>query len=159
MLFYKCRLFVLCVLFSSTAFSQTHYTINGYIRDSLSGERLIRASIHLTRQHKIATLSNEYGFYVLTLSAGNDTLVVSSIGYQEKQIPVSVFADQQLTISLFPSSASLAAITITSTGRSNRISSPQMGVEHLGIKQVNQLPVLFGERDIVKAVQLLPGVK
>lgn len=146
-------------MLSILSFAQTHYTISGYVKDSTSGERLIRATITVKNHSNIGTLSNEYGFYSLTLPPGNYTLSVSSIGYAEKQIPVAVTSNQMLSVSLLPNGNTLSTVIVSSSARNNRIASPQMGVEHLSIKQANQLPVLFGERDVLKAVQLLPGVK
>lgn len=143
----------------ATAIAQNTHTISGYVKDSASGERLIRATISVKERNNLSTLSNEYGFYSLTLPDSSYTFVITSVGYSERQITVILNSNTAIDIALLPADKTLTTVVVTSSGRPNRITSAQMGMESLSIRQTNQLPVLFGERDVLKAVQLLPGVK
>ncbi|MEO6849017.1 MAG: TonB-dependent receptor, partial [Mucilaginibacter sp.] len=149
--------FFLSIAFSS--FGQTKFIISGTITDAVSGEQLIGASIRIKEHPQIGTVTNSYGFYSLSVPEGEDTLLISYTGYETIPLPVSLRQSQVINISLSPKN-DLKEVVINSDGPNNEnITTPQMGVEKLNMAQINQVPVLLGERDILKTISLLPGVK
>jgi hypothetical protein len=135
------------------------FTISGTITSKQSGETMIGATIRVANGNQ-GTSSNGYGFYSLTLPAGDHQLIVSAIGQKTVLIPVSLTADKKLNIALEDNAQELQTVTITATPQGGRdLKSPQMGVEKLSIKEINDIPVLLGEHDVIKTIQLLPGIK
>jgi len=144
------------VLFCITAAAQTKLTISGTIKDKKNGEELIGVAVKVADHPSIGTVSNEYGFYSITLPAGSSKLIVSYVGYKEQEITVSP-DKKSLDISLEAGETQLTEVVISS--KANNITSAQMGMDKLDIKELNMVPVLFGERDVMKTIQLLPGVQ
>ncbi len=160
MRFRKCAvLFLLFLSITLPGFSQGKHTISGYVKDAKTGEQLPGASVRVQSNASVGATSNEYGFYSLTLADGSYTLIVSSLGYAEKQVEAANSKDLRLDILLEAAGTALTEVVVSSREKNNRVAAAQMGVENLSIKQINKLPVVFGERDIFKMVQLLPGVK
>ena len=155
----KVLLTLLLTLLTIAGLAQVQHTVSGYIKDARTGEQLIRASFRIKDLNNIGTIANDYGFYSLTLPDGTYTLLTNSVGYQEKELTIILSQNQTLDISLQPAGNALTEIVVSSKAKNSRVTAAQMGVENLSIKQANQLPVLFGERDILKSIQLLPGVK
>ncbi|HEY1871811.1 MAG TPA: TonB-dependent receptor [Chitinophagaceae bacterium] len=136
--------------------SAKKFTISGTIKSKLKGETIIGASI---RVGNIGTTSNEYGFYSLTLEKGNYTIEFSAVGMQTKADTIILDKNIELNIFLEDEVKSLAAVVVTSQSKTRSISSPQMGVEKLSVTEIKDIPVLLGEKDILKTIQLLPGIK
>ena len=134
------------------------HSLHGTIKAKGTGEVIIGATVSVTG-HSIGTVSNEYGFYSLTLPQDDYTLEISAIGMKSQQIKVSLNKDVKLDILLEEEVTNLQEVTVkaSSTGRS--LKNPQMGVEKINVHEVRTIPVLFGERDILKTIQLLPGIK
>ncbi|MBN8864948.1 MAG: TonB-dependent receptor [Sphingobacteriales bacterium] len=132
------------------------FTISGTIRSAAKGETLIGASV---RAGNWGTSSNEYGFYSLTLPRGTYTLEVTAIGLQSVQQKVELTRDTKINFSLQDEVKSLEGVVVNAQSRGRSISSPQMGVERLSTREIKNIPVLLGERDILKTIQLLPGIK
>ena len=142
-----------------TAFAQKKHTVSGTIKDAATGETLIGATVRIKELPSNGASANSYGFYSLTAPAGNYTLLFSYVGYQTVEKPVSLQADQTIAVAL-TSSSSLTEVVISGNRPNNdQITSPQMGVEKLNMTQVNQVPVVLGEKDILKTITLMPGVK
>ncbi|MEN0054841.1 MAG: TonB-dependent receptor [Mucilaginibacter sp.] len=135
------------------------YTISGTITSKQSGETMIGATVRVANGAQ-GTSTNGYGFYSLTLPAGDHQLIVSAVGQKTMVIPISLTADKRLNIALEDNAQELQTVTITATPQGGRdLKSPQMGVEKLSIKEINNVPVLLGEHDVIKTIQLLPGIK
>ena len=134
------------------------HSLHGTIKAKGTGEVIIGATVSVTG-YSIGTVSNEYGFYSLTLPQGDYTLEISAVGMTSQQIKVSLNKDVKLEILLEEEVTNLQEVTVkaSSTGRS--LKNPQMGVEKINVHEVRTIPVLFGERDILKTIQLLPGIK
>ena len=147
------------VMLALAGFAQTRHTVSGYVKDAKTGEQLIGTAIRVKDNATLGAVSNEYGFYSLTLEDGNYILLAGSLGYAEQRLSVTLNKDQKLDISLQPAGTALAEVTVSSHAKDEHVRSAQMGVVNINIKEINQLPVLFGERDVLKTVQLLPGVK
>jgi carboxypeptidase-like protein/TonB-dependent receptor-like protein len=144
-------------LFAQQKLSSTEkFTLSGTIKSKLKGETLIGVSI---RTGIYGTTSNEYGFYSLTLEKGEYTVEFSAIGMQTKT--ETVVLDRNITLNVFLDEEikAIDSVVVTAQSKARSISSPQMGVEKLSVKELKTIPVLFGENDILKTIQLLPGIK
>ncbi len=139
------------------SFSQDKFTISGKITDAENGEDLIGATIFDIEQ-QLGTSTNTYGFFSLTLPEGNYKLQISYLGFQTITKKIQLDENLKLNISLEPSSNSLDEVEIISEKKDANLSSAQMSVEKMDMKQISKLPVLFGEKDILKTIQLLPGI-
>src|SRR5664279_1366592 len=135
-----------------------HYTISGYVREATSGESLIGVNIYLP-DHKIGTVSNTYGFYSLTLPE-TDTigLVISYVGFISENIKVTLHKNIELNISLKPSIV-LNEVTITADRIERQSESVKMSTVSLQPAQIKNVPSLLGEKDVLKVLQLMPGVQ
>jgi hypothetical protein len=134
------------------------YVLHGTVKSENTGETIIGATI-IVNGTPFATISNEYGFYSLTLPQGNYTLQVSAVGMITRQVQVNMNKNIKLDLSMRDDDQSLDMVTVTSTATTRSLKNPQMGIERINLQEVKNLPVLFGERDILKTIQLLPGVK
>jgi hypothetical protein len=144
-------------LFSISARCQDHITISGIVKDKRSGESLIGASIRL-QETAGGAVTNAYGFFSLTVPKASYSLAITYIGYQVYTQKLSEAANVKLIIEMSAVEA-LQEVVVTSKKKNDHISGPIMGVEKLSINALNQLPVLLGERDVLKSIQLLPGIK
>lgn len=155
------RCFFICILlfcFSSLK-AQNRYTISGYVKDASSGEQLIGATIRSFGSVSAATRSNEYGFFSLTLPQGSYELKIGIVGYTLDSRNLTLTQNQQIQVDLKPEDNNLSEVVIRSGSQPEKVNSVKMGVEKLSMKEIDRIPVLFGERDLIKVVQLLPGVK
>lgn len=140
----------------SSAFAQQTFKISGQIK-SADGP-LEAASIQIV-EAKQTIATDSLGNYEITLKAGNYTFIVSAIGMTTQKKQLKVGRNQVLNFSMDDSANNLDEVVI-STAKDNRsLASPQMGAERLTMKSVKNIPLIFGERDILKAIQLLPGIK
>lgn len=148
------------LLFISVAQAQTpvKYTLSGTVSDSLSGETLIGATVILTGESTAGVGANEYGFYSVTVPAGTYAMKCSFIGYTARSASVVLNSDRKLDIRLVPGTE-LKEVEVTAEKKGVDLQRPDIGVERMDMKDVEKLPMIFGERDVVKAIQLLPGVK
>lgn len=133
-------------------------TINGYIKDAYSGETLIGATLSVKGISK-GVSSNGFGYYSLTLNEGNYEITCSFIGYQSEKIIILLNSDTALNISLNPTTALSQEVVITASKKDNNVKSAQMGKTTLPIDQIKSVPAFLGEVDLLKVVQLLPGVR
>jgi len=143
----------------SLSVSAQNFTLSGYIKDAKSGEAVIGSSIFLTNT-KSGTSANTYGFYSITFKA-SDTLgvVFSSLGYQVQIKKLSGRQSQTLNIDLLENSSNLQEVVVKASRNDDNVQKTQMGVIDVPMKLANSLPVVLGERDIMKIIQLLPGVQ
>jgi uncharacterized protein YsxB (DUF464 family) len=150
------------VLFSTLFVSQTRaqqrFTISGHIKDAANGEDIIGAGVSLRDQPRVGTSSNIYGFFSLTLPQGKQTIIINSLGYITQTLEVDLTKDITLNINLESSSTQLKEIEIQSERQDANIRSVEMSVNKLDIKTIQKIPALLGEVDIIRSIQLLPGV-
>ncbi len=153
------KIYFLSALFLLPAllFSQNKYTISGYIKDVQNGETLISAAVSVKGTNK-GIVSNQYGFYSLTLTEGNYELIVSYVGFVPQTIDVKLNTDKQLNVELLPRTA-LAEVIVNAKKRDANVTNAQMGKFVLPIEQIKAIPAFLGEVDLLKTVQLLPGVR
>ena len=135
------------------------FTISGTVKDAGTGETLIGASIVLTDAKPKSTFSNAYGFYSINAMEGTYRMSVSFIGYVTDTATVVIDKSQRLIIGLQSKQAQLEAVVVSSKKKNENISRPIMGVDKLNMAEMNKIPVIFGEKDILKAIQLMPGYK
>ncbi|MDP9042094.1 MAG: TonB-dependent receptor, partial [Bacteroidota bacterium] len=131
-------------------------TVAGYIRDAKTGETLVGATVTLDNP-PLGVSTDQFGYFSLTVPLGPHVLHISSIGMKETVRHIAVYSDGKLSVEMEQFIPGLKAVTITSEKNSNT-GRLQMGVERLNIKTIRQMPVVFGEADILRAVLTLPGV-
>ncbi|MDI9366430.1 MAG: TonB-dependent receptor [Flavobacterium sp.] len=143
------------------AYSQVKpkHTVNGTIRDKQTGETLIDATIKLTKLAGLGTLSNAYGFYSITAEEGNYTLVVSFAGYVNDTVALNLTKNTELNIALVPYRSQLEEVVVSTRKKNENITKAVMGVQKLSINEIKNVQVIFGEKDVLKTIQLLPGIK
>ena len=150
-------IFYLNMLFySSCLFSQTA-VVSGIIEDAGSGEKLIGTSIYIGDK-TLGTVSNNYGFFSLTLPVGYSELNFSYLGYTKELIAINLQKDTTLTVKLVPSLL-IEEVTVTSDYLLKNLQSSQTGLIELPVKSLNTLPYLMGESDLLKVIQLMPGIQ
>lgn len=154
----KITLVVLCAFIAFLAQAQQKFTLSGSIKDKASGEELIGASVQVVGLSGVGAVSNEYGFYSLTLKEGEYTIKTSFVGYQDIQQKIKLDKSQKLDLQL-GQGIEMQEVVIKAEKQNENVTRAQMGVEKVEMKDVRTIPMLFGERDVLKTIQLLPGVK
>ena len=134
------------------------HTLSGYVEDASSGEKLIGAVLHEPDLRQ-GTTTNRYGFFSLTLPAGSLRVVVSHIGYQSDTLATQLEADQQLNIALEPEALEMEAVEVEAERLDPIQMESRMSVVQVPVRQIKSAPVLMGEVDVLKTLQLLPGVQ
>ena len=155
------RSFVLLLFFTGmqlTGLAQS-LTVSGYVRDAKTGETLIGATVAVKERPGTGTVTNAYGYYALSLPPGNYTLVFGYLGYASREQALRLSAATKLNAELDMAGQQLQEVVVTGESETERLRQTQMGVEKISIQTINKLPVLLGERDFLKSMQLLPGVK
>ena len=150
--------FFILTFLSTTSLAQDKVVLSGTVKDSQTGESIIRAIIRVKELPNIGVFSNEYGFYSISLAKGNYTISVSQVGYEmytnNIQIDSSIINNIQLSANNL-----LKEVVVESSKKNNNLTKAQMGTETLNMVAISKVPVIFGEKDILKTLQLLPGVK
>ena len=144
--------------FSQNTKSQPSYTISGYIKDQASNETLIGATIYEVDGGR-GTTTNAYGFYSLTLPAGTYRISFSYVGFQTIAKEIELSGDLELPIELSEGSALAEVVVSAEKSGPSRHEENRMSVNKISMSKVKSLPVLLGERDVLKIIQLLPGVQ
>ena len=157
---------ITAICFSSIVFAQQKYSVSGTVKDQKNGELLLGVTVKVAEDPTISVVANEYGFYSLSLPKGSYTLVVSNPGFKDFQQIINVEDNIKLNLQLSQENdkneeriAQIDEVVISAVKKDKNLSSAQMGTETLSIKQIDKLPVLFGEKDVMKTIQLLPGIK
>lgn len=156
---YQIFLFSIVLLFSEGLFAQKS-SLSGYVRDEGTGEALIGATV-AAPELKTGTSTNTYGYFSLSLPAVGDsvTLVFAYIGYQTLAVRMQVVTNpEQLKINLLPDGNQLEEVVIKAHADNENVQRTAMSVINLPVSQIKAIPVIAGERDVLKAVQFLPGV-
>ena len=136
--------------------AQTRHTVSGYITDQSSKETLIGATIlDLSSGH--GAITNEYGFYSLTLPDGNVELRTGYVGYKPVIVSINLYKDTLINIGV-PVIEALSEVTIIGNREILGVKGSQMSAVDIPIEQIKAVPAMFGETDVLKALQLLPGV-
>lgn len=133
------------------------YTVSGVVKDKANGEVLIGATIYIRSLGK-GTVTNEYGFYSLTVPEGNYSITFSYIGYKNIVKEVNLQANLKLSVELPLNSDELKEVVITDKAVNENVTKTEMSVEKLDIKQIKSMPAFLGEVDVIKSITMLPGV-
>ena len=144
---------------AQTAVNNTKYTISGYVKDGRTGEELIGATVIIKEIKATGVSTNAYGFYSITIPEGNYSVSSQFLGYEAKVSQVALTQNVKLDFILSEKQHNLDEIVVTEEKKNENVTKNQMGVEKLDIQQIRNIPVLFGEKDVLKTIQLLPGVK
>ncbi|HMQ45933.1 MAG TPA: TonB-dependent receptor [Saprospiraceae bacterium] len=138
--------------------SAQKYTLSGYVTEAGSGESLIGANLVLSGDKSIGTTTNTYGFYSISLAQGNYELLVSYLGFADERLAIQLDKDIRLNIELRSADLELAEVEVVAKQEDQNVRSTDMGTVELAVENVKKLPALMGEVDILKTLQLLPGV-
>ncbi|MCB0697079.1 MAG: TonB-dependent receptor, partial [Chitinophagaceae bacterium] len=147
----------LLMLSPVSLFAQKKLTLSGYMRDARSSEALISATVFV-KELGIGTSTNEYGFYSISMPAGSYTIVFSYIGFGTRTETMNLVESKVYNVEL-KNENTLDEVEITSERQDKNINGTQMGTISLSAQKVKKLPVIFGESDILKVLQLMPGVQ
>lgn len=156
-IFFSCLLITLVNLSSHAQTAK--YTISGTLKDKKTGETVIGGIVQILELKGVGASTNEYGFYSITLPQGKYTLVVASMGYQKITKPIDLDKNTSLNLSLEEDAAVLAEVEVSAEKKDDRITNAQGGMEKLDVKEIAKIPVFAGEKDIIKTLQLTPGIK
>jgi hypothetical protein len=149
---------VLNIFFISAISAQEKYTISGYVKDASSGESLIGASVYIKESLK-GTTTNQYGFYSLTLKQDNYNFVVSFIGYNDYIKKINLNKNLKINVSLKENIITTKEVVIKGERSDKNVQSTEVGTFQLPVKKIKELPAFLGEVDILKTIQLSPGVQ
>ena len=155
----KRLLLALLIITGLQVTAQDKHTISGTVKEKKSGEILIGASVYLLELPKSGTVSNAYGFYSITAPAGVYTLIVSFAGLKQDSVKITLNKNISLPVQLDQAVQQIMEVTVSSKKRNANITQPVMGVQKLSVNEIKNVPVIFGEKDVLKTIQLLPGVK
>jgi hypothetical protein len=153
-------IFTLLFLYCGTnlVFGQKKVSLSGYIKDAASGETLIGANIYI-EEAQIGAATNAYGFYSISIPEGSYTIRVTYLGYNTQQQTVNLIENRTLNIGLIHEGREIEEVVINDVRKDENVQGTQMGTISLSTEKIKKLPVMFGESDILKAIQLLPGVQ
>ncbi len=153
----KLHLIYVLLLGGTLLSAQNRYTISGEITDAETGEDLVAATVYLEGS-SLGSASNSYGFFSLTVPGGKQVLVCRYIGYEEFRKEIDLNEDMYLNIRLKGQSTQLDEVVVRAERADRNLSSVDIGVEKLDISSISKIPVLLGEKDVLKTLQLLPGI-
>ena len=146
------------LLLSIQNFAQNNpATLSGFVYDANTGETMIGTNIFVKEIEK-GTSSNEYGFYSLTIPKGKYTVEFSFVGYKKKSININLTKSKKVNVNLISETYNLKEIVVNDKKNDENIKSTQMGTSKIVPKEIAKVPVLLGEKDILKTIQLLPGI-
>jgi hypothetical protein len=150
-------LFLFLILFPVIAFGQNNFTLSGKITDAETGEDLIGVSVFIVERGK-GTVTNSYGFYSISLPEGKYKVKYSYVGYKSEEKILDFNKNQVFNIEINSTVLTLGEVIVSSEKENSNLYVPETGFDKVNIKDIVVIPVLFGERDILKTIQLLPGI-
>ena len=157
MILKKCSCLFVFLLLTISSFSQDRFTLSGTITDNKNNETLIGVNVYIPEIKSVA-ITNEYGFYSITLPQGNYTMQISYVGFQTITEKVVLLENTKINFSLFDSSEILKEVIVSGQNTGSNIRSHEMSLNKLSISAIKRMPVVLGEVDILKSLLLLPGV-
>lgn len=154
---------ILVTLFVSViglvTYAQDNVTLSGNLKDGNTGEDLIGARVVIEELAGVGAITNVYGFYSLTVPKGSYTAVFKSLGFETKKVKLDLTNDLTYNLELDVEGKVFGTVEVTAEKLDDNIKSAEMGVDKINMKDIENIPVLFGEKDVLKTIQLLPGVK
>lgn len=151
-------LLIFMVVLSVSAQKEAKFTISGYVKDGSNGESLMSSIVYVNEISK-GTTTNEYGFYSLQLPPGKYTIKISYVGYTTQLLPVTLDKDTKLNVEMGTSSVLSQEVVVTAERKDANVSSTNIGRQEITMENAKAIPALLGEVDILKTLQLLPGVQ
>lgn len=152
------RILLFFLLLHVTAAAQQQFTISGTVSDSTNNESIIGGVVYLKGTSK-GVQTNVYGFYSITLPEGEYDLTINFITYAPKTVHVKLNGNVTLNIRLAPSESTIKEVVITADKNKDELRSTQMSTINIPIEQIKHIPTIGGETDVIKVMQLMPGVK
>ena len=132
-------------------------TLSGYLKDAKTGEGLIGATIYV-EELKSGTSSNVYGYYSLSVKPGTYNLKINYLGYKQSTVEIELTSNTTRDFELTPEGMNLEAVDVTAERADKNVTSVEMSVEKMDSKTIKEIPQFMGEADVIRSVQLLPGV-
>ncbi|MGK0368957.1 MAG: outer membrane receptor for ferrienterochelin and colicin, partial [Bacteroidia bacterium] len=152
-------LLVLVVLAAQTVSAQQTYTLSGYVKEAGSKELLLGVTIY-TADKTAGTVTNNFGYYALQLPAGTHDIVYNFIGYGTEIRQVTISADKVQNVLLQSANSALGEVVIKASKTQKKVSEQvQMSTIEIPIKTIKDIPALMGEKDVLKVLQLMPGIQ
>lgn len=148
---------IVTALFLGLSAAAQNFTISGYMRDATSGEELLYSSVSVDGSTQ-GVSTNLYGFYSLTLPPGSYDINYSYVGYVTQTISIDLTSDVTQNVELDTGSATLQEVVIVSKSEDDNITNNEISVVNIDVKDIKKIPVIFGEQDVLKTLQLQPGV-
>lgn len=152
-----CGLMLAFLLLGANSMAQQKFTINGYVKDQTNGEELIGVTVYVN-ELKTGAITNVYGFYALNLAPGSYTITYSFVGYKNVIKTIEVTKDETFNVEMPVDVLTIDEVVVTSEPLDANVTDIKMSRNEINVKQVKKLPALFGEPDIIKTIQMLPGV-
>jgi len=147
---------LITILISLNSWSQKKYTISGHINDE-SGEELIGATVFV-KNTRTGTATNSYGFYSITLPEGNYQIEFSYLGHENQLKTLQLNQNQIVNITLVQAENTIEEVTISAERKNENIVRTEMSTTKLQATEIKKVPALMGEIDVIKVIQLLPGI-
>ncbi|HTX18501.1 MAG TPA: TonB-dependent receptor [Bacteroidota bacterium] len=144
---------------AGASFAQTSYTISGSIKDKETGEDLIGASVVIGDVRNLGVSSNSYGFYSLAVPEGTHIVLVEFIGYRTTVDTLQFSKDTTINFALSSEAVKIKEVVVSGERSNKNVTSTEMSTNKLDVHEINTIPVLLGEKDILKTIQLLPGIE
>jgi len=154
----RCYSLFLLLFFSNLLFAQEKYSIFGYLKDASTGEVLIGATV-IAKDLNVGTATNSYGYYNLSLPKGEHTIAFGYLGYETIERTVTLNKNSRIDIELKPESQEIKEVVVTREKGNSNVRRAEMSLVKLEMRNIRQMPALMGEVDVIKAIQLLPGVQ
>ena len=150
-------IFLFLLLNFNFIYTQNSFTISGYVQDNSNNELIIGASV-IVKELQIGTVTNNYGFFSLTLVEGDYDLIFQSLGFEDQSLNFSLDRNIPVNIFLNENIESLDEVILSKNIEDVDVELPLLSMNILSGKTIRQTPVVFGESDLLKTIQLLPGV-
>jgi hypothetical protein len=147
------------ILLPTVTKAQKEYTLSGTIKNAESGELLIGATILVEELKTVGVSSNSYGYYSLTLPEGTYTVLIRYLSFKNKRQTIILDKNLSLNFELIPEALNLDEVVVSGERANTNVTSTEMSVQTVEVKQLQSIPVLLGERDVLKTIQLMPGMK
>lgn len=155
----RIAMYVLLWLVTSAAALAQNHTVTGRVTDGQTGESLIGVSVFSEKQPSRGTITDGNGRFVLNLPQGKHVLFFNYMSYETRELSIDLKTNLKKDVKMNQSSVQLDEVLVTSKRPDAGVTNPQTGVTQLEVQQLNKLPVLMGERDVIKSLELMPGVK
>ncbi len=150
--------YILIVFCFWTPLMSQHFSISGTVYDASNGESIIGATVYL-KEIRVGMGTNQYGFFSLNAPKGNYTLICQLTGYQTYTQSIALNANQKIIIKLKNDEKELEEVEVSTTRKDENVSSSQMSAVNLDMAEIKKIPAFMGEVDVLKTIQLLPGIK